>query len=104
MAIILVGASYVVREKEEKSPEIWGKGGAMALSYGVLNSAFAAGSLTGPFLAGFIRESRGWGTMAWAIALIVGFTGIPVSLCMGGFILKKPSRLAERDPDGIGPP
>ncbi|KAL4955201.1 major facilitator superfamily domain-containing protein [Aspergillus filifer] len=103
LAIILVEASYVVKEKEEKSPEIWGKGGAMALSYGVLNSAFAAGSLAGPFLAGFIRESRGWGTMAWAIALIVGFTGIPVLLCMGGFIFKKPSQLLERNPDGIGP-
>ncbi|KAL4936443.1 hypothetical protein BDV06DRAFT_205063 [Aspergillus oleicola] len=103
LAIILVEASYVVKEKEEKSPEIWGKGGAMALAYGVLNSAFAAGSLTGPFLAGFIRESVGWGTMAWAIALIVGFTGIPVLFCMGGFLFDKRSRSSERDRDGIGP-
>lgn len=86
LAIILVEASYVVKEKEEQTPEIWGKGGAMALSYGLLNAAFAAGSLAGPFLAGFIRESSGWETMAWVIALIVGSTGVPVVLCMGGFL------------------
>ncbi|KAL4933274.1 MFS transporter [Aspergillus undulatus] len=101
LAIILVEASYVVKEKEERNPEIWGKGGAMALAYGVLNSAFAAGSLAGPFLAGFVRESQGWGTMAWVIALIVGVTGVPVLFYMGGFLFKK--RSSSSDPDGIGP-
>ncbi|KAL2856428.1 MFS general substrate transporter [Aspergillus pseudoustus] len=89
LAILLVEVSYVVREKEEKTPEVWGKGGAMALAYGVLNSAFAGGSLAGPFLAGFIRESQGWGTMAWVLALIVGTTGIPVLLLLGGFLFGK---------------
>ncbi|KAL4864389.1 hypothetical protein BDV12DRAFT_201167 [Aspergillus spectabilis] len=86
MAIILVEASYVVQEKEEETPDVWGKGGAMALAYGVLNSAFAGGSLAGPFLAGFIRESAGWGTMAWVLALVVGFTGVPVLLFLGGWV------------------
>ncbi|KAJ0426910.1 MFS transporter [Aspergillus carlsbadensis] len=89
LAILLVEVSYVVREKEENSPEVWGKGGAMALAYGVLNSAFAGGSLAGPFLAGFIRESQGWGAMAWVLALVIGITGIPVLLLLGGFLFKK---------------
>ncbi|KAL3463900.1 MFS transporter [Aspergillus heterothallicus] len=89
LAIILVEASYVVREKEEESPDVWGKGGAMALAYGVLNSAFAGGSLVGPFLAGFIRESEGWGTMAWVLSLVVGITGVPVLLLLGGFLFGK---------------
>ncbi|KKK23834.1 hypothetical protein ARAM_004535 [Aspergillus rambellii] len=58
---VMVEASYVVKEKEEETPDVFGKGGAMALAYGVLNSAFAAGGLVGPFLAGFIRNSAGWG-------------------------------------------
>jgi MFS family permease len=89
LAILLVEVSYVVREKEEKSSEVWGKGGAMALAYGVLNSAFAGGSLVGPFLAGFIRESQGWGTMAWVLAIVVGITGVPVLLLLGGFLFGK---------------
>jgi MFS family permease len=96
LAILMVEVSYVIREKEEKTPEIWGKGGALALAYGILNSAFAGGSLAGPFLAGFIRESAGWGTMAWALALIVGVTGVPVLLFLGGFILEKRPRSSEQ--------
>ncbi|KAL4785451.1 major facilitator superfamily domain-containing protein [Aspergillus varians] len=91
VAIIIVEISYVIQDTEEKRPEVWGKGGAMALAYGVLNSAFAAGSLVGPFLAGFIRESAGWGTMAWILALVMGFTGVPVLLFMGGFLFKRRS-------------
>ncbi|KAL5340271.1 MFS transporter [Aspergillus crustosus] len=89
LAIILVEASYVVQEKEEEKPDVWGKGGAMALAYGVLNSAFAGGSLAGPFLAGFIREESGWGTMAWVLALVVGVTGVPVLLLLGGWVFEK---------------
>jgi MFS family permease len=101
LAILLVEVSYVVREKEEKSPEVWGKGGAMALAYGVLNSAFAGGSLVGPFLAGFIRESQGWGTMAWVLAIIVGITGVPVLLLLGGFLFGKKKGI-EADGEAVG--
>ncbi|KAF7590641.1 hypothetical protein BBP40_002589 [Aspergillus hancockii] len=86
---ILVEASYIVQEKEEKNPNIFGKGGAMALSYGILNSAFAAGSIVGPFFAGYIRQCAGWSTMAWALALLTGVSGIPVLLSLGGFLFKK---------------
>ncbi|KAL5051340.1 hypothetical protein BDW71DRAFT_202523 [Aspergillus fruticulosus] len=86
-AIILVEISYVVQEKEDANPGVWGKGGAMALAYGVSNSAWAGGSLAGPFLAGFIRENAGWATMAWVLALVVGFTGVPVLGFIGGWVL-----------------
>ncbi|KAE8376988.1 major facilitator superfamily domain-containing protein [Aspergillus bertholletiae] len=88
MPPILVEASYVVQEKEEKNPNIFGKGGAMALSYGILNAAFAAGTIVGPFFAGFIRENTGWGTMSWALALLTGVSAIPVLLFLGGFLFK----------------
>lgn len=92
MPPILVEASYVVQEKEERNPNIFGKGGAMALSYGILNAAFAAGSIVGPFFAGFIREDAGWGTMTWALALLTGVSGIPVLLFLGGFLFTKKVR------------
>lgn len=85
---VMVEASYVVSDKEEQTPEIFGKGGATALSYGLLNSAFAAGTIIGPFFAGFIRESAGWGTMAWAMAILTGVSAVPCLLCLGGFQLK----------------
>ncbi|PYH47998.1 MFS transporter [Aspergillus saccharolyticus JOP 1030-1] len=89
MPPVLVEASYIVQEKEEANPHVFGKGGAMALAYGILNVAFAAGTIAGPFFAGFIRESAGWGTMTWALALLAGVSGFPVLLLLGGFLFEK---------------
>ncbi|OOF99250.1 hypothetical protein ASPCADRAFT_42715 [Aspergillus carbonarius ITEM 5010] len=89
MPPLLVEASYIVEEKEAQNPNIFGKGGAMALSYGILNAAFAAGTIVGPFFAGFIRQSAGWKTMTWALALLTGISGIPILLFLGGFLFKK---------------
>lgn len=86
--LVMVEVSYVVQEKEEQTPDVFGKGGAMALAYGILNSAFAAGTIVGPFFAGYIRKAAGWDTMAWALSVLSGSTAIPVLLYMGGFVLK----------------
>jgi MFS family permease len=51
---------------------------------------FAAGSLIGPFFAGFIRQQVGWGTMGWALGLVTGVSAIPILLFMGGWILREP--------------
>ncbi|GAT22024.1 MFS transporter [Aspergillus luchuensis] len=89
MPPLLVEASYIVAEKEAQDPNAFGKGGAMALSYGILNSAYAAGTIVGPFFAGFIRENAGWKTMTWALALLTGVSGVPILLFLGGFLFKK---------------
>lgn len=81
---------YAVNEKETESPDSFGRGGAMALAFGLTNMSFAAGNLIGPFFAGYIRQSAGWGTMGWAMGLIAGVSSVPVLLFMGGWILKKP--------------
>jgi MFS family permease len=86
---ILVEVSYIVREKEEETPDAFGRGGAMALAYGILNAAFAAGTTVGPFFAGFIRESSGWDTMSWALIILTGASALPVLLCLGGIAWKK---------------
>lgn len=89
LAIILVEVSYIVKEKEAKRPTVWGKGGSIALAYGLLNSSFSAGSLVGPFLAGCLREKVGWGTMGWALALVSGISGVPAFLFFGGCFRKR---------------
>lgn len=88
---------HAVKEKEDESPDSFGRGGAMALAFGVSNMGFAAGSLIGPFFAGFIRQDAGWATMGWAMGLITGVSAIPVLLFIGGWIGKKPSPPTEPD-------
>ncbi|PYH96639.1 MFS transporter [Aspergillus ellipticus CBS 707.79] len=99
MPPLLVEASYIVQEKEEQTPNIFGKGGAMALSYGILNTAYAAGMIVGPFFAGFIRQSAGWATMTWALALLTGVSGFPILFFLGGFVFKKEPK-SEASPSG----
>lgn len=82
---------HAVKEKEDESPDSFGRGGAVALAFGLSNMGFAAGSLIGPFFAGFIRQNAGWATMGWAMGLITGVSAIPILLFMGGWIGKKSS-------------
>lgn len=89
MTPIVAEVFHAVKEREDKTPGIFGRGGAMALAFGLSNMGFAAGSLIGPFFAGFIRQSAGWGTMAWAMGLIAGVSAIPNLLFIGGWILRK---------------
>lgn len=91
MTPLVAEVFHAVKEKEDKTPDIFGRGGAMALAFGLSNMGFAAGSLIGPFFAGFIRQSAGWGTMGWAMGLIAGVSAIPNLLFIGGWILRKSS-------------
>lgn len=91
---------YAVNEKESESPDSFGRGGAMALAFGLTNMSFAAGNLIGPFFAGYIRQSAGWGTMGWAMGLITGVSSVPVLLFMGGWILRK--SVTNDDQEGSG--
>ena len=61
----------------------------MALAYGLLNAAWAAGSIIGPFFAGFIRDDAGWSTMTWALSILTGVTGVPVLLLLGGHFWRR---------------
>lgn len=95
MTPLVTEVSLAVKEKEEISPDIFGRGGAMALAFGLSNMGFAAGNLIGPFFAGFIRKEAGWGTMGWALGLLVGVSGVPSLLIMGGWIMRKPKPQVE---------
>ncbi len=81
---------HAVDEKEKQVPGIFGKGGAVALAFGLTNMGFATGSLVGPFLAGFIRQNAGWGTMGWVLGLVTGVSSLPILFFMGGWILREP--------------
>lgn len=92
---VMVEVSAVVNAKEAAAPNVFGECGAMALAYGVLNSAWAAGCISGPFFGGFIRDVAGWVTTTWALSILMGVTGVPVLFFLNGLIgktaIKSPS-------------
>ncbi|KKK18739.1 hypothetical protein P175DRAFT_0438021 [Aspergillus ochraceoroseus IBT 24754] len=83
--LVLAENSYAASEQAQEAPSTFGEQGVMGLAYGFANSAYAAGSIAGPFLAGFIRASAGWGTMTLVLGLLTGVSALPVLLYFGGF-------------------
>ncbi|KAF2165934.1 hypothetical protein M409DRAFT_23665 [Zasmidium cellare ATCC 36951] len=82
-------AVNVAEEKERLALGSFGKGGAVALAFGLTNIGFACGAIAGPLFAGFICQHAGWGTMTWALGLLVGSTVAPVLFFTGGRIWKE---------------
>lgn len=80
---LLSEIGFIVHEEEERNSGVFGRVQPVALVYGIMSFVFAAGSIVGPFLAGFIRESAGWNTMTWVLGLITGVSVIPM-LTVGG--------------------
>lgn len=73
---ILVSIDEILIRTEEERQGAFGKGGAVALAYGLVNAAFATGALLGPFFGGYIRSVAGWGTMTIILAAFNLFTGV----------------------------
>lgn len=77
---------HIINEKERQRPGIFGDSGATAQAYGLWNLAFAAGTIAGPLMAGYIRDHAGWGTMGWSIGVLSAVASVPVFLVTGGWV------------------
>lgn len=86
---LMTEISNVITAKETKTPGLFGERGALAQGYGLLNCAYALGSLLGPIWAGFVRDKFGWKAMTWTLALLSGVTSIPLFAFIGGWIGKE---------------
>ncbi|KAG4416864.1 hypothetical protein IFR04_010006 [Cadophora malorum] len=51
---------------------------AYAQSYGLFTSAMAGGTLVGPVLGGYLKETFGWTTMTWGLGICAASGAIPV--------------------------
>ncbi|KAG5977576.1 hypothetical protein E4U55_006639 [Claviceps digitariae] len=71
--------TYAVEEKFR------GRGAKpIALAYALYNVAFSIGTVTGPFLGGFVRQTAGWPTMGWSLAILSATTSVLCATFIGG--------------------
>ncbi|KAF5661583.1 vesicular amine transporter [Fusarium heterosporum] len=61
-----------------------GGAGEIAQAYGLYNMAYSGGSLVGPIMGGFVKDSSGWGTVGWSLGIVVFVSGVPTILYTGG--------------------
>ena len=102
MPPLMAEITYVVEAKEKQRPGRYGTTGAYAQAYGLFVTAFAAGTLIGPIWAGYVRESAGWGTMAWSLGLFSLAAAVPCAIWTGGLITRTNAKTG--DERAIGGP
>ncbi|GKZ86229.1 hypothetical protein AnigIFM56816_001281 [Aspergillus niger] len=86
-----IGLAAEENEAKERKPYNSSPGGNIAQAFGLSTMAYGIGSLIGPFLAGYIRDSQGMGTVAWVLGLLSGVTAIPTLLLTEGWIGRRGS-------------
>lgn len=92
MAAVMTEFTVICVEKEQKIPGSMGRGGAYAQSYSLFNITWGLGSLVGAYWAGGVKQSAGWATMGWSLAILCGVVCIPTFLYVGGSLFKQRDR------------
>ena len=75
---------YLVNEKATKDPGIFGNKGAYAQAFGLMNMAYAIGSVIGPLLGGWLMEKVGWSWITLGAGILSGICVIPCIMYTGG--------------------
>ncbi len=101
MPPLMAEVTYIVEAKEVRNPGCFGPNGAYAQAYGLFVTAFAAGCLVGPIWSGFIRDTAGWDTMVWTLALLCLAGAGPTFLLTGGWIGHNNAKSAEERARGV---
>ena len=83
---LMVEAMRIVVAYEEHNSGVFGDKGAIGQAYGITNFAYAAGTLAGPFVAGYIKATYGWSQMSWFLGVASGLTSVPTFLSVRGWI------------------
>lgn len=96
MPAAMVEIAHIVDIEEQRKPGLFGKQGAYAQAYALFNVAYSLGCLVGPLVAGSIRDSAGWATMCWSLALFVVICIPVVLLIVGGSV--RDTHWIRRDP------
>lgn len=90
---------YLVEAKSKAAPQIFGKKGAYAQAFGLLNMAYAIGSVLGPLMGGWLVQEVGWKYLTLGAGSLCGVCVIPCVLYTGGKMPRKDSSLIGKDVD-----
>ncbi|MCJ1451356.1 hypothetical protein MMC28_001692 [Mycoblastus sanguinarius] len=88
-------AVYVVDGKEASTPGIFGAKGAYAQAFGLMNVAYAGGSLAGPLLGGLLVERVGWNNLTLATGIVCALCTLPCLYATGGRRPREPAMVVE---------
>jgi len=96
-------AMYVVDEKTANDPGIFGAKGAYAQAFGLMNVAYAAGSLVGPLMGGLLVESVGWNDLTLGTGIVCALCVLPCLYATGGRQVREAPSAMENDEHPVVP-
>ena len=76
--------TYLVDDKMAEEPGIFGSKGAYAQAFGLMNVAYAVGSLVGPLMGGLLVETVGWNDLTLATGILCALCMLPCLYAIGG--------------------
>ena len=97
-------ASYTVDEIMTNEPGIFGTKGAYAQAFGLMNMAYATGSLVGPLLGGFLVERGGWNDLTLETGIFCAICVVPCLFATGGRRRQGGEQGMEEGEHGVSPP
>ncbi|KAL8924326.1 MAG: hypothetical protein Q9208_004107 [Pyrenodesmia sp. 3 TL-2023] len=86
---LMAEVSLVVEGIERERPGVFGERGVMSLSFGVMNTAFAAGFLAGPLLAGWLMGCVGWEGLGTVLGWGAVVCAVGVGMGTGGWVWRR---------------
>ena len=94
-------ASYTVDDIMKNEPGIFGTNGAYAQAFGLMNMAYATGSLVGPLLGGFLVENVGWNDLTLGTGIFCALCVIPCLFATGGRRRQGDEQIVENGEHGV---
>ncbi|KAL8947890.1 MAG: hypothetical protein Q9222_005875 [Ikaeria aurantiellina] len=88
---VMLDISTVVEANEKRCPGIYGPGKGVATSFALYNVATASGSLVGPAVAGWEKQTIGWTGLCMSLGIVFAITAATATLFCGGWIGQKES-------------
>lgn len=75
--------TYAIEAEEAKTPGVFGAKGVYGLGYGMFCTSWALGGSVGSLMSGYVMAARGWGTLTWAVAVLMAGGAVVVGLFVG---------------------
>lgn len=97
---LMAEITYVIVEKAEMNPGIFGEKGVYGMGYGLFTMAFAAGGVVGPLWAGYVVDGAGWGTTMWSLGLWAATGAVVSAIWLGSKSHKQPDEVRDSSAEG----
>ena len=95
---LMAEISYIIEDKEKRTPGIWGEKGVYGIAYGLFMTFFSVGGTAASLSSGYLMEGPGWGTTTLFLGVWIATCLLTCLLYVGGSIKESLVSLGRKEP------